>query len=217
MSSPRTTRHVGVVVLLALGLSGCGAGMNAVTYRERNLGNATNVSLGELSVLNVQLLPPSSGRTYEAGTDVRGTFRVINSGVRPDQLVEVTSPQAAQVVLLSDGAPSDLAVPADGSTGESGAFILRGLTGPLGTGEFVTMTFRFAEGGAVDVLVPVATTGRSNRPARTGEPGSAEGEPALQGPAGGHGQIVDREGSAPESDRGIDPSGRGGTEPKPAN
>ncbi|MBC7373289.1 MAG: hypothetical protein H7323_04800, partial [Frankiales bacterium] len=104
----------------------------------------------------------------------------------PDQLVAITSP-AGQVVLLQDGAPTALAVPATGGTGERGSFILRGLTAPLVTGEYVTMTFRFATAGTVQVLVPVATTGRSNRPGRTGEPGSEEGEPALQGPAGGHG------------------------------
>ena len=196
----RTTRRVGVAVLLAVGLSGCGVGLNPQTYQARTLGDSSNADVGELSVRNAALLAPASGRTYKAGTDVRGTFRVVNSSPTPDQLVEVTSPQAGQVVLLQDGAPTALDVPAEGSTGARGSFILRGLTGPLVSGEYVTMTFRFATAGTVEVLVPVATTGRTNRPGRTGEPGSEEGEPALQGPAGGHSET----------------GGKAATEPAPA-
>ncbi|MBC7372607.1 MAG: copper chaperone PCu(A)C [Frankiales bacterium] len=200
MTSHRTSRRVGFAVLLAVGLSGCGTGLNAQTYQARNLGNASNAQVGNMAVRNAMLLTPSSGRTYEVGTDVRGTFQVVNLSRTADQLIEVTSPQAGEVVLLQDGAPTALDVPAEGSTEQRGSFILRGLTGPLVTGEYVTMTFRFATAGTVDVLVPVATTGRSNRPGRTGEPGSPEGDPALQGPAGGHSET----------------GGGGATEPTPA-
>ena len=191
MSHPRTTRRpvvAGAAALLAIGLSGCGAGLNPQTYQARSLGDASNADVGDLAVRHVQLLAPASGRTYEAGTDVRGTFRVASTSPTPDQLVEITSPQAGQVVLLQDGAPGPVAVPAQGSTEGRGTFILRQLSKPLVSGEYVTMTFRFARSGSVEVLVPVATTGRTNRPGRTGEPGSPEGEPALQGPAGGHGK-----------------------------
>jgi len=64
--------------------------------------------------------------------------------------------------------------------------VLRDLTKDLVTGEYVRLTFRFERAGSTDVLVPAATTGRAGRPILTGEPGSKEGEPALQGPAGGH-------------------------------
>ena len=183
MNSPRLLAVTG---LLALALSGCGAGLDAQTYQTRTVGDASNVDLGPLAVRNVAVNPPTGGFTHPAGADVRGVFLVANSGGEADTLLEITSEAAAEVVALQDGAPAELAVPAGGSTGASGGFVLRDLTEDLVTGEYVTMTFRFERAGSVEVLVPVATNGRAGRPVLTGEPGSEEGEPALQGPAGGH-------------------------------
>jgi len=86
--------------------------------------------------------------------------------------------------------------------------VLRKLTGDLITGEYVTLTFRFERAGTFDVLVPIATTGRAGRPALTGEPGSQEGEPALQGPTGGHSDKA-AEGGAAEPDGGGGSAERG--------
>ncbi len=182
-----THRRLALLALpLALALTGCGAGLAPQTYQRRNAADATNVNLGALAVRNIMVSPPPGGRTYGKGDEARGTFRVINDQAEPDRLLEATTAAAEQVVLTQAGVPGSVEVPGQGSTEESAAFILRGLTRVLVTGEFVTMTLRFERAGSVEVLVPVAVTGRSQRPGRTGEPGSEEGEPALQGPAGGH-------------------------------
>ena len=183
MNSPRLLAVTG---LLALALSGCGAGLDAQTYQTRTVGDASNVDLGPLAVRNVAVNPPSGGFTHPAGSDARGIFLVANRSDEPDTLLEITSDAAAEVVVLQDGAPAELAIPANGSTVESAGFVLRDLAKDLVTGEYVTLTFRFERAGSKDVLVPVATNGRAGRPILTGEPGSEEGEPALQGPAGGH-------------------------------
>ena len=183
MNSPRLLAVTG---LLALALSGCGAGLDAQTYQTRTVGDASNVDLGPLAVRNITVNPPSGGFTHPAGSDVRGVFRVANRSDEPDTLLEITSDAAAESVVLQDGAPAELAIPANGSTEGSAGFVLRDLTKDLATGEYVMLTFRFERAGSLDVLVPVATNGRAGRPIFTGEPGSEEGEPALQGPAGGH-------------------------------
>ena len=183
MNSPRLLAVTG---LLVLALSGCGAGLDAQTYQTRTVGDASNVDLGPLAVRNIAVNPPSGGFTHPAGSDVRGVFRVANRSDKPDTLLEITSDAAAEVVVLQDGAPAELAIPANGSTEGSAGFVLRDLAEDLVTGEYVKLTLRFERAGSLDVLVPVATTGRAGRPVLTGEPGSEEGEPALQGPAGGH-------------------------------
>lgn len=183
MNSPRLLAVTG---LLALALSGCGAGLDAQTYQTRTVGDASNADLGPLAIRNAFVNPPAGGFTYPAGADARGVFRVTNGSPEADTLLEVTSEDAAEVAVLADGAPGELEVPAGGSTEESAGFVLRDLAEDLMTGEFVTLTFRFERAGTLDVLVPVATNGRAGRPVFTGEPGSEEGEPALQGPAGGH-------------------------------
>ena len=183
MNSPRLLAVTG---LLVLALSGCGAGLDAQTYQTRNVGDASNVDLGPLAVRNITVNPPSGGFTHPAGSDVRGVFLVANRSNEPDTLLEITSDAAAEVAVLQDGAPAELAIPAGGSTEGSAGFVLRDLAEDLVTGEYVMLTFRFERAGSLDVLVPVATNGRAGRPILTGEPGSEEGEPALQGPAGGH-------------------------------
>jgi len=193
VNSPRLLAVTG---LLALALSGCGAGLDAQTYQTRTVGDASNADLGPLAVRNIFVNPPAGGFTYPAGADALGVFRVTNRGAEADTLLEVSSKDAAEVVLLVDGAPAELEVPAGGSTEESAGFVLRDLAEDLVTGEFVTLTLRFERAGSVDVLVPVATNGRAGRPVFTGEPGSEEGEPALQGPAGGHSEEEGAEGEA---------------------
>ena len=220
--------------LLALALTGCGAGLTAQTYQTRTVGDASNVDLGVLAVRNIAVNAPTGGFTHPAGTDARGVFTVANKGDVADTLLGVTSDAAAEVVVLQGGAPAELQIPPRGSTGEGAGFVLRDLTGDLITGEYVTLTFRFERAGTFAVLVPIATTGRAGRPVFTGEPGSQEGEPALQGPTGGgsgkaeggaagqggsaeRGQGEQGQADTPAEGGGQGaPSGAPGTEPSPA-
>ena len=201
-----------VALSLTAALAGCGAGLQSQTYQTRTAADASNVNVGALAVRNVSVLPPTGGRIHPVGGQARGVLAVTNAGSEPDRLIEATSPGAAEVVLTQDGKPGGVDIPASGSTGESAGFVLRGLTAPLGTGEYVTMSLRFERSGTVEVLVPVAVTGRSQRPARTGEPGSPEGEPALQGPAGGHSEGGGKGGAegGAEGGAGAEPGGGGG-------
>ena len=181
---PRSTSLA--VAPLALVLAGCGAGLDPQTYGERTAVDATNVSDGTIDVRNLRVEPPAGGIRYDEGADATVNLTIINSSSGSDTLVSATSPEADEVVLLQDGRPVEVEVPASGSTEGRATLILRGLTSELLVGEYVTLTLRFAEGGNLEVLVPVATNGRANRDVFTGEEGSEEGEPALGGPAGGH-------------------------------
>lgn len=213
MNSPRLLAVTG---LLVLALSGCGAGLDAQTYQTRTVGDASNVDLGPLAVRNIAVNPPSGGFTHPAGSDVRGVFLVANRSDKPDTLLEITSDAAAEVVVLQDGAPAELAIPASRSTEGSAGFVLRDLAEDLVTGEYVMLTFRFERAGSLDVLVPVATNGRAGRPILTGEPGSEEGEPALQGPAGGHSEKGAEGGSAEAEPSDAEPSEGAPSEGAPA-
>ena len=211
MTTPRLLAASG---LLALSLTGCGAGLDAQTYQTRTVGDASNVDLGPLAVRNIAVDAPAGGFTYPAGADATGEFRVVTSIDQGDTLLEITSDAAAEVVVLQGGAPTELEIPPSGSTEEGAGFVLRELTRDLITGEYVTLTFRFERAGTFDVLVPVATNGRAGRPALTGEPGSQEGEPALQGPTGGHSE-KGAEGGATEggaTEGGATEGGGGGAE-----
>ena len=212
MTIPRRLAAAG---LLTLTLTACGAGLDAQTYQTRAVADASNVDLGALAVRNITVTPPSNGRTYEAGGEARGLFTVTNNSAEPDQLVEVTSPQAEEVVITSEGVPGPLEVPGLGTTGSAAGFVLRGLSGDLVAGEYVTLVFRFERAGSFEVLVPVAVTGRTQRPGRTGEPGSEEGEPALQGPAGGHSE-GGAEGEGAEGEGAEGAGGAGAEAPEAA-
>ncbi len=174
-------------VLAAVALTGCGAGLDAQTYQERNSADSTDTAVGALAVRDIALLAPERGELYEAGDDAEGTITVTNKGDQPDTLLEVTSPDAQDVVVLEDGEPGELEVPPLGSTTDTYSLRVEGLRSDLRPGEYIRMSFRFEESGSVDVLVPVALTGETDRPVYTGEEGG-EGEPALQGPTGGHGE-----------------------------
>lgn len=210
MSSPRTApRWTAAVVagLLPLALTACGATLDAQTYQERSQASASNTAVGTLNLRGIQVLPPQGDRSYEAGGEAEAALTVTNNDDEPDTLVEVSTPAAASVEVLADGRPATLRVPPLGSTGGAITLRLVGLTSQLREGEYVTMTFRFARNGTVEVPVPVATSDTTDRPVYTGEPGD-EHEPALQAPAGGH----HGEEHGEEAEGGVeeDPSGADG-------
>jgi copper(I)-binding protein len=183
---PRLRRGTAVLVagVLPLALSACGAGRDAQTYQERSQADASNTAVGALALRGVAILPPEDGRTYAAGDDAEAVFVVTNNDDEPDTLVEVTAEGVESVEVLVDGDPGELEVPALGSTEESGSLRLVSLEEELSEGQYITMTFRFEDNGTVEVPVPVAVSGRTDRPVYTGGEGE-EGEPALQAPAGG--------------------------------
>jgi copper(I)-binding protein len=177
-----------VTVLVGAGLAGCGVGRTPQTYLERGLGDATNTGVGAVELRNISLVPPDGGDVHEEGSDVPVTLTITNSSDRADQLVAVTTDAAEEVEIVTESGAENAQIPAFGSTGGEVTLLLKELTAPVRTGEFVSMTFRFADSGTVEALIPVALTGMTDRPVYTGEEGSEEGEPALQAPTGGHGE-----------------------------
>lgn len=173
-----------VAVPVALVLSGCGASMDAQTYAPRTQVDGTNVTLEELAVRNARVEPPAGGIAFEQGGEATVTMTVVNRGEEDDTLESVTTEAAEEAVVLDQGRPGEVEVPAGGIS-DSASVVLRGLSEELLVGQYVELTLRFTRAGDVEALVPVATTGRAGRPVYTGEPGE-EGEPALGGPAGGH-------------------------------
>lgn len=169
----------------AVSVSACGASRDAQTYQERTVADASNAATGVLALRNIAVEAPDD-ELYEVGDDASVVLTVTNASEQEDRLVEVTSSVADEVVVLAGGQERDLVVPGLGSTGDFVELELRGLTRALRPGQYVDLTFRFADNGTVEVSAPVATTGESDRPVFTGEEGGHE--PALQAPAGGHGE-----------------------------
>ena len=155
----RATRTAGVAVALALGLSGCGAGLRAQTYQERATSDATNEAIGALAIRHLRVLPPTATETYGIGSDARVGLIVVNEGAEADRLTTVTSDAAARVEVLGpNGRPGTLTT--QPNTATSGfVLVLRGLTRALRPGQYVQMELTFAENGSKTMLVPVEVTG----------------------------------------------------------
>jgi copper(I)-binding protein len=187
--SSRPARSAVALAALAsvLGLSACGANLDAQTYQERNNAESTDTAVRSLALRGVAVEAPR-GEKYDVGDDAEVRITVTNADDQEDRLVEVTSPDAEEVVAVDeDGEETDLEVPSLGSTQDRIRLELRGLTREVRSGEYVTLQLRFAENGSTEVLVPVILSGESDREIYTGEGEvGEEEEPALQAPAGGH-------------------------------
>lgn len=177
-----------LAVATAMSVSACGASLDAQTYQERNNAESSNTGVGQLAIRDVAVEPPRSYEGYEIGDDAPVKITVTNAGPEDDRLVEVTSSAAGEVVVLAGDEEGDLVVPGRGSTGSFVTLELRGLTRTLRPGEYVDLSLRFADNGTVDLVAPVMTTGETDREVYTGERFEGGEEPALQGPAGGHGE-----------------------------
>ncbi len=183
----RTALTASLAAGLLLTATGCGVGRSAQTYQERTAADSTSQAVGLLDLRNLAVLPPLVGEVLSTGSSARAVLTVVSDDTEPDRLLSVSSPAAGTVVVIVNGRTGQVVVPPKGSTGNAVELVLQELTGDFRTGTFVPMTLRFERNGAVDVQVPVRLTGRTERPI-TGGPGNAEGEPALGGPAGGHGE-----------------------------
>ena len=189
-----------LAVATAMSVSACGASLDAQTYQERNNAESSNAAVGQLAIRDVAVEPPRTNEGYEVGDDAVVTITVTNAGTEEDRLVEVTSSAAREVAVLAGEREGNLVVPPLGSTGDFVTLELRGLTRALRPGEYVDLSLRFADNGTTELLAPVMTTGEAERPVYTGERFEGGEEPALQAPAGGHGE--DHEGEGAESEEG---------------
>lgn len=201
MTSPRTRLAAALVAgLLPVALTACGASRDAQTYQERSNADGSNTAVGALALRGIVILPPEDGRTHEVGGEALVALTVTNADDEPDQLVSVTTAAATSVEVQAQNRAATLRVPALGSTGNAITLRMVGLTSELTEGEYATFTFVFEKNGTVEVPVAVGVSGRTDRPVYTGEEGSGEGEPALQGPAGGHSEEAGGEEPTTEGD-----------------
>jgi hypothetical protein len=189
-------RRIAAALLAAAAVTGCGTGLDAQTYQERNNAETTGTAVGSLAIRNVGLLPPGDEQ-YDEGENATVKITVTNASDEPDRLLEVSSSAAEEVAVLAGGRERDLVVPPLGSTGDFVVLELRGLTRPLRSGEYVDLTLRFEKNGTEELLVPVMSDGTADRPIYTGERFEGGEEPALQAPAGGEHGGGDGEGGAP--------------------
>ena len=180
---------MGALLLSPVLLSACSAGQVSQTAtQEQNLGSSADA--GPLSLRGLQLPYPTGG-FYPAGSDARLVGAVASTAPADDTLVsidgeaftdvEIVDPAAEAVAATGAAAQSGPTVPAGGllqiGTGQGPAITLVGLTEEIGVGQYVDVTFTFAEAGEVTVAVPV---GVSQRDLPRGEPFDFHEEPEVQ-------------------------------------
>jgi copper(I)-binding protein len=155
---PKVTRWTRRLLLAAVAvlvpvLAGCEAGLNAPTleYHPANFG--ANATSNGVKILNAFILGPALNSTLPAGG--RAGLFVGLAAQNGDKLVSVTAPGAARSVTVAGG-PVTLAPGAVVNlAGPRPQLVLTGLTSPLAGGEFIPMTFVFAQAGAISLDVPV--------------------------------------------------------------
>ena len=163
---------MGALLLSPVALSACSAGQVTQTNtQEQNVGNQADV--GPLNLRALQLPYPTGG-FYPSGSDARLLGAVVSTADAPDTLVgikgdaftdvEVVDPTAAAPAPGAAPAPLSVPVPANGtlflSNGQGPAVTLVGLSDQLGVGQYVDVTFTFANAGDVTVPVPVGVASR---------------------------------------------------------
>ena len=168
-------RSAGCGVLLTLATAGllavgCSAGQQAQTATEQPTIDRTNVNVGNLSLLDMALAYPSSGR-YARGADARLDMVIANNDlVTADALVAVRTDAAERVVVSPT---SEVKIPADSAVSfrsSRPSVTLVGLTRSMWPAEDVKVTFLFARAGAVTATVPVAAPVNPVPPAPTRSP-----------------------------------------------
>jgi copper(I)-binding protein len=164
----RTAALIGAPVL-ALSLAGCGAGLNANTYLSRNLDDAANADVGEISLRNVYVASPEQGIEIPQGDEAELLLFIANNSQTADRLVSVDTDAAGSTDIRFEGrSASSVEVPPASLIGDQLVVELSGLTRPLRAGEYLDVTMRFERAGERRVQVPV---GSPNEP---GEPEHSE-------------------------------------------
>jgi copper(I)-binding protein len=161
VSSVLTRRRTTLLAagLLPLALTACGSGLNAETYRERTAIDAANADVGAIALRDVAIEPPPAGQpNLPAGSDATARLALANNTNQPDELVQVTSPDAASVELVdkTGKTATSIPIPASGLVGPADFSVrLKGLTRTLWPASYVEMTFVFQKNGRTTLPVPV--------------------------------------------------------------
>lgn len=165
------------VALAVLPLAGCGGPDRDDSVGDYSSGARTGFTgqVGDIALRNVYIAEPP-GRGQPPGSSTRVFLHLQNQGQTPDALVRVTSPAAAEVLLLADpqcdgsydavtrvplppgdvvGAISAVETPAPVIEPADFYVELRGLTGEVRSGETLEVTFTFDRAGVTTMQVPV--------------------------------------------------------------
>ena len=156
-------------LVLAAALTGCHQGFNAATTVQDETGNGIELQAGDLQIEAVTIVAGEAGRAGSV------TAVIVNNGTEADELRSITV----------EGKPADIS-PANAELAAQSSVSVR--TGgdvtadvPLGqavAGEFVEVTFVFANNGeATDDVLIVPPTGYYSS-AAPAAPGSATESPA---------------------------------------
>ena len=184
----RTGRRAGiaaaVVVVAALGLSGCATGQDAATATNKPAVTGTGGTIGSVELQDVYIQAPavagrpSGDKFYLTGDNAPMTITMLNVGHTADTLTSVTSTAfsswaivntAALTQPVTGGATSQVLQPNQsvglGLTGlgvgigsSDQTLVLRGLTAATKTlypGATVDVNFTFATAGTITLHVPV--------------------------------------------------------------
>jgi copper(I)-binding protein len=171
-------------------VTGCAAGIQAETSRERPTINGVGSAIGTLTIRNAYVGGPVSN-----GGTAPVLLSVFNDGAEPDQLVGISSPEAG-----SGTVPPDVTLPSGGQQllyTPDRAARLNGVNTPMQPGQIVPIVLTFQRAGQLQMSLPVETVGpdllspspsASASASPSGSPSaspSASATPSSAGPATG--------------------------------
>jgi copper(I)-binding protein len=162
---------LGVLLLSPVALSACSAGQVAQTAEQNRDKTGAQTNVGPLALRAVELPYPTGG-IYPSGGDARLLAAVASTSDTDDTLTAIAGDAFTSVQVVdpnattpaTPGGPLHLTVPANGTlfigNGTGPSVTLVGLSKGLSVGQFVQVTFTFAQAGQVTVPVPVGTSAR---------------------------------------------------------
>jgi copper(I)-binding protein len=145
----RAPRLFAAGAVVALALTGCSAGIQAETSRERPTIDGIGSAIGTLTIRNAYVGGPA-----EPGGEAPVLLSVFNNGTQPDRLVSISSPDAGAGTV-----PTDVTLPPGGQqllyTADRAAR-LTGLTQPAQVGSIVPVVLTFERAGQLRLSLPVS-------------------------------------------------------------
>jgi len=151
----------------ALVLAGCGAGQITQTDSMLPAVNGALGQAGKLAVRNASLVNRDQcQQAYTAGSDAPVQFTIANAGTQDDQLVAVSSPNAAggtvdgQKIVVAGSklvvgpAASGATQAADTKIGHA-SVTLTGVKSTIWPGQTIPVTFAFRDSGTVTMNLPI--------------------------------------------------------------
>lgn len=172
----------GVLLLSPLALAACSAGQVTQTATQERDKSGPMAKAGDLTLRNIELAYPRSGR-YEEGDDAELGMVIVNTASEDDTLVEVDGDafESAEIVGGDSGGDSaggesgdtgggsgsaaadEIVVPGDGSViigDDGGSITLVGLQEELTAAEHIELTLTFENAGELTVLAAVGNPDR---------------------------------------------------------